>query len=160
MRIFWSGPLPAEGARCVQSLGAWQRKASASDPVGWLRATVAVGLTGTLGLAVSLLLLCERSEDRAVASQDHPGPLHPEPQVEKWGAMHGTGPGDTEVPWDLLSACQGRPSAGRGEGAGAGRGRHSVSGMPFAWAVSPPGAVPPPQAHPELASSQAKEALP
>lgn len=91
MRIFWSGPLPAEGARCVQSLGAWQRKASASDPVGWLRATVAVGLTGTLGLAVSLLLLCERSEDRAVASQDHPGPLHPEPQVEKWGAMHGTG---------------------------------------------------------------------
>lgn len=91
MRVFWSGPLPAEGARCLRLFGSWQRKASASDPVDWLQGRGCCGSDRNSGLAASLLLLCERSEDRAVASQDRPGPLHPEPQVEKWGAMHGTG---------------------------------------------------------------------
>lgn len=62
MRVFWSGPLPAEGARCLRSFGSWQRKASASDPVDWLQGCGCCGSDRNSGLAASLLLLCERTE--------------------------------------------------------------------------------------------------
>lgn len=49
--------------------------------------------------------------------------------MEKRGAVHRTGPEDTEVPWDPLRACPGWPTAGRGEGADSGWRGDGASGV-------------------------------
>ena len=60
-------------------------------PVGWLQGRCCCGSDWDSGPCCLSAPHCGGSEDRAVACQDHPGPLHPEPQVEKRGAVHGTG---------------------------------------------------------------------
>ena len=123
MRVFWHRPPPARGAHCLRSLGGWHRKSGAGDPWAGSRAAVAVGPTGTLGLAACLVFTVEglRTDRRLPGSSRPPAPRAS--SREAGGSVRDKGPEDTEVPRDPLSTCQGRPSAGRGEGADSGRRR-------------------------------------